>query len=655
MWGLVRSAQAEHPGRLVLADLDDAPASAQALAGWLAGGEPQFALREGAAYLPRLGWTNPPELPATRPGWRLDVTTRGTLEAVGAIPSTAADQPLEAGQVRVEVRAAGLNFRDALIGLGMYPGDALMGTEAAGVISETGPGVTGVAVGDAVLGAFSGALGPVAVTDRRLVAPIPAGWSFEQAAGVPVVFLTAYYGLVAMAEVRPGETVLVHAGAGGVGMAAVQLLTHLGAEVYCTASPVKWGVLRELGLDDDHLASSRTLEFEERFHRATGGRGVDVVLNSLAGEFTDASLRLLAPGGRFIELGKTDVRDAAQVASEHPGISYRTLDLVSAGPERTGSLLAGLMKLFADGALHPLPTTTWDVGEVVDALRYLGQGHSTGKNVLTVPARVRQHGTVMITGGTGMLGGLVARHLVASYGIRRLVLLGRRGPTAVAAQLAADLAADGADVQVVAADAADRGALAAVLTQIPSAHPLTMVVHAAGVLADAAVETMTGDELDAVLAAKVDAAWNLHELTGGTNAWLVLFSSAVSVMGGAGQANYAAANAFLDALARYRTGRGLPGVSLAWGLWETPSGMTGHLTESDRARMRRHGVLPLTSGHGLALFDAGLGAGLPALAAMRLDQTALGAQDTEVPAVLADLVRTRARRVASTRSPASNC
>jgi polyketide synthase 12 len=179
-----------------------------------------------------------------------------------------------------------------------------------------------------------------------------------------------------------------------------------------------------------------------------------------------------------------------------------------------------------------------------------------------------------------------------------------------------------------------------------------MAVHAVGVLADAPVEAMTPGQLDEVLAAKVDAAWNLHELTERSGAWLVLFSSAAGVIGSLGQANYAAANAFLDALAQYRRARGRPGVSLAWGLWEAPSGLTGHLAQSDRARMRRHGVLPLTPGQGLALFDAGLASGRPALAPVRLDLTALRAPEAAVPAVLtdlvrADLVRAPARRAAS--------
>ncbi|MEH1102966.1 zinc-binding dehydrogenase, partial [Micromonospora sp. CPCC 205561] len=223
---------------------------------------------------------------------------------------------LDAGQVRIAVRAAGVNFRDVLIGLGMYPDPAaVMGSEGAGVVVEVGPGVTDLAPGDRVMGMFELAFGPLAVAHRERVARMPAGWSFTQAASVPLVFLTAYYALRDLAGLRAGESVLIHNGAGGVGMAAIQLAHHLGATVHATASPRKWGVLRGLGVAEERIASSRTTEFEQVFGTATGGAGMDVVLDALAGEFVDASLRLLPRGGRFVEMGKADLRDPDAVAA----------------------------------------------------------------------------------------------------------------------------------------------------------------------------------------------------------------------------------------------------------------------------------------------------------------------------------------------------
>ncbi|MFE5533748.1 SDR family NAD(P)-dependent oxidoreductase, partial [Embleya sp. NPDC056538] len=311
-WGLVRSAQHEHPGRFLVIDLDpdaddDAADPVEVARTALAARETQVAVRSGAVLAPRLvradgdGTLTPPV-----DAWRLDAISRRTLGDLTPVPAPEALEPLGSGQLRIAVRAAGLNFRDVLIALGVYPGaGASMGGESAGVVTEVGPGVSEFVVGDRVFGMFPKALGSHAVADHRTVARIPAEWSWERAASVPVVFLTAYHGLSALGRLRAGESVLIHAGTGGVGMAAVQVARHLGAEVFATASRGKWDVLRSLGLDDAHIGDSRTLDFATRFRAATNGRGVDVVLNSLAGEFVDASLGLLRDGGRFVEMGKT--------------------------------------------------------------------------------------------------------------------------------------------------------------------------------------------------------------------------------------------------------------------------------------------------------------------------------------------------------------
>ncbi|MFE3498148.1 polyketide synthase dehydratase domain-containing protein, partial [Streptomyces sp. NPDC059175] len=307
VWGLVRSARSEHPDRFTLVDLDGSSESLAALPAALACDEPELAVRSGRVYVPRLMKHVRPDglpVPEESPAWSLDVVEKGTLANLHLTESRTAQAELGLGQVRIAVRAAGLNFRDVLNALGMYPGEAVaLGIEGAGVVTEVGPGVSGIAPGDRVMGLFTQSFGPVAVADRRLLVRVPEGWSFAQAASVPVVFLTAFYALVDLGGVRAGESVLVHAAAGGVGMAAVQLARHLGAEVFGTASPGKWGVLRGLGLDDARIASSRELDFEGSFLEATGGRGVDVVLDSLAREFVDASLRLLPRGGRFLEMG----------------------------------------------------------------------------------------------------------------------------------------------------------------------------------------------------------------------------------------------------------------------------------------------------------------------------------------------------------------
>ena len=654
VWGLVGSVQAESPGQVVLADVDADldEASLGLIQAGIALGEPRFAVRRQGLRVPRM--VRAPQsraltVPRGSAGWRLNVAERGTVENLTLAEADDQWRPLAAGEVRVGVRAAGVNFLDVFVALGLGPGEGRnLGVEAAGVVTETGPGVSSLAVGDAVMGGVfpGGAFGPVVVTDQRMLTRIPDGWSFAEAATVPVTFLTAYYGLVDLAGLRAGESVLIHAAAGGVGMAAVQIARHLGAEVYATASPGKWDVLAAAGLDPMHIASSRTLDFEQAFRDATGGRGVDVVLDCLRGDFVDASLRLLAPGGRFVEMGKTDIRDPQQVAAAHPGISYQAFDVLVVDPDRIAEMLAELGELFAQGILAPLPRAVWDVRRAREALRFMSQARHTGKIVLTIPRPLDADGTVLVTGGTGALGGLLARHLVTAYGVRHLVLASRQGiDGAGAAGLAGDLADLGAQVTVAACDAGDRRALQQLLTTIPAQHPLTGVVHAAGVLDDGVVGSLTPRRVDAVLAPKADGAWHLHELTQDLDLPLfVLFSSVAGTLGGPGQGNYAAASSFLDALARFRTARGLSALSLAWGLWEQASEMVG---QANAERMARQGVRGLSAAEGLSLFDAAMASGEPVLVPARLDAAAVRRWAGTVPPLLAGLMQEPVRPAAT--------
>ncbi|SEL82603.1 type I polyketide synthase [Streptacidiphilus jiangxiensis] len=631
VWGLVRTAQAEHPGRLLLADVDGTQESDEALTTALDRGDAQFALRAGEVLLPVLARPRAGDtlaLPDGTGAWRLDTERPGSLDSLALLPAPEAERSLGPGEVRLALRAAGLNFRDVLIALGLYPGGALIGAEAAGVVLETGPGVTALRPGDRVFGLVQGTLGPVAVTDHRLLAPIPAGWGWAEAAGVPVAFLTARYGLFELARLQPGERVLVHAAAGGVGQAAVQLAHRAGAEVLATAGPGKWPVLRGLGVAPRRIASSRTLDFETAFRDAgpdgQAGTGVDVVLNSLAREFTDASLRLLGDGGRFVELGKTDLRDAAQVAADHPGVRYQAFDLFDVDPDLVKSMFVDLLTGFADGSLRPLPVTAQDIRHAPTALRRFSQAKHTGKLVVTLPQPpAAEDGTVLLTGGTGALGALVARRLVERHGVRRLLLAGRQGPAAPgAAQLLADLVALGAHAEAVACDVADGDAVARLVAGIAPEHPLTAVVHLAGVLDDAPLEALTPQRLHAVAAPKSTAAWHLHRATAGLDLRaFVLFSSAVGLLGNPGQANYAAANAELDGLAQHRRVRGLPGISLAWGHWAQAGGLAAELDDTQTARLGATGLAPMTDEQALALFDAAWTAPESLLATAVLDPT----------------------------------
>ncbi|WP_156758552.1 type I polyketide synthase, partial [Actinokineospora pegani] len=592
VWGLVSSAETENPGRFLLVDVDGEVAVPEA-------DEPRLAHRAGTWWAPRMARAGSPidgvDLVAGG-RWRLAVPKPGTADALVVVPAEVAE--LGPGQVRVETRAIGWNFRDVLTVLGMYPDpSAVVGIEGAGVVTEVGAGVD-LAVGDRVMGLLPAA--GESCVDARLVAPVPAGWSWAQGAATPIVFLTAWYGLRDLGGLRAGERVLIHAGTGGVGMAAIQLAQHLGAEVFATAHPSKWHLLRDMGLDDDHIASSRTAEFGEKFS------GIHVVLNSLAGALIDASVRTLVEGGRFIEMGKTDLRDGL------PGVSYQAFDLFDAGEDRIREMFSELL-----GFIRPLPVRAWDVRRGRDAVRFMAQAKHTGKVVLTVPRAWTPGGTVLVTGASGGIGSLLVDHL-AEQGFDVLPV------------------SRGAGVDVT-----DKASLAKAI----EGRELTAVVHAAGVLDDGTLGSLTPERLDAVLAPKVTGARNLHELTKDMDlAGFVLFSSTSGIWGAAGQANYAAANVALDALAADRRAAGLPAVSLAWGGWDT-----GMATGNSRAAAGPLGLI--TPDFGVALFDAAVRSDralvVPAsirLAALRKE---IGA---DVPALWRDLVRPAQRTAAAATS-----
>jgi polyketide synthase 12 len=615
-WGMVRSAQAEHPGQFVLLDLDPAPETpsadtgtdvARMLAAVSRGDDPQWAVRGGRLLVGRLHRADGQALRVRGLGqgsaWRLAPLGSGELDAVGVVPCPEVMAPLAPEQVRVRVRAAGVNFHDVVVGLGMLPAEDGFGTEGAGEVLQVGEGVRGLRPGDRVMGMFEGSFGPTAIADHRTLVRMPADWSFEAAASVPTVFLTAYYALADIAGIRAGQRVLIHAATGGVGQAALQLARLWGAEVFATASPAKHQDLRRLGVPDDHIAGSRTTDFADRFLSVTNGEGMDITLGSLAGEMVDATLRVLPRGGHYLEMGRTDLRDPEQVGAGHPGVRYRTILPSEAGPERIGKILTEILELFRQGELRPLPLTVWDLADARQALRHLSQARHLGKNVLRVPTPVDPEGTVLITGGTGTLGGLVARDLAANGQAKHLLLLSRSGPGAPEAErLRADVERHGATCTITTCDVSDRAALAAAIDGIPAAHPLTAVVHAAGIVRDATLTTQAAADLHPVLATKIDAALHLQDLTAGHRIGaFILFSAGSGLLGGPGQANYAAANSFLDALATYLNGRHRPATSIAWGRWAEASGMTAHLSEQQLARVHRQGINALSTPDALRL------------------------------------------------------
>lgn len=630
LWGMMRTARNEHPELMLRCiDVGEDPSDITALALALGmDGEPECALRDGQVLSPRLARANEARgLVIPKEGmWRLEIAAKGRLDEPLTLQSIT-EEPLAVGEIRATVKATGVNFLDVLNALGMVEIPAF-GLEFAGVVRDIGTDVKGLSVGDRVLGLARGSFASDIVMDARQVVRIPDNLSFEEAATIPMAFLTAWYGLHVLGKIQPKEKVLIHSAAGGVGMAAVQLAQLHGAEVYGTASEPKWSALRELGLDDDHIASSRNLDFVDHFSKTVPTRGFDVVLNSLAQEFIDASLALLGNGGRFLELGKIDVREQSWIGAHYPGVTYRVYNLPEAGPDLIQEMLLSLSHLFASGKLKPLPRRTFPMKGASDALRFMAQARHVGKIVL-IPAQqqnpLQTDGAVLITGGVGGLGKYIAKWLVTEHGVKDLMLTSRRGlETPQAETFVNELTELCATATVVTCDVSDLDGLTEMMTNFTPERPLRGVVHTAGVLDDGVLTALTPARIDSVFSPKLDGAWNLHTLTQDLELdFFVVYSSIAGIMGAPGQANYAAANAFLDALAHHRRAKGLPASSVAWGSWDGKQGMHSALSESDQTRMSRQGFDSITPEEGLELFDAAVTSGRPLTVASAFNLTRL--------------------------------
>lgn len=584
LWGLARVASVELTDidcRVVDLEPGPASASAAALLGELVrGGDavPRVALRGGARFAPALTRYRARNDAAVPADARLSLAAdAGTLESLRWEATTF--RAPEADEVRVQVLATGVNFRDVLLALGMYPGaDGVLGAECVGIVEAVGRDVTAFQRGDRVFGFAPGSMATSVVVPAAFLAIVPDALSDTQAAALPVAFLTAMLGLYRTAGITRGTKVLVHAAAGGVGLAAVQLVQRVGGEVFATAgSPAKRAYLRSIGVR--HVFDSRSVSFADEVMAATDGRGVDVVLNSLAGEFITASVRTVATGGWLLELGKRDIWTPAQMASARPDVKYRAYDLGGEALADRGLLppmLAELCAWIADGSLRPLPTRTFEFAAVSEAMRFMAQARHIGKLVLRAPARpaktdgsvVHANATYLITGGTGAVGVRTARWLVTA-GARSIVLTGRRAPGAESAAIIEACRAAGAEVHVRAVDASDEGAMSALLREIDAdMPPLRGVVHAAGVVDDGVLVNHTWERWRAVLQGKARGARILDGLTQHRSLdFFIMYAAAGLHLGPLGQGPYAAANAELEALASMRRDHGLPALSIAWGQW----------------------------------------------------------------------------------------
>ena len=624
LWGFARVAAIEAPDatcRIIDLDpaADNSTQAAEVLSEVLSKtDENQVAYREGERYVARLVETGEITSPLSEAGaltipdsanYRLRIRTAGSFDGLYYEPFSVPATP--EGKVEIEVYATGLNFSDVLKAMGLYPGitDAIvpLGIECAGIVRAVGPGVTRFKVGDEVMGVAPYSFASRTVTADYALVSKPQNIDFHEAATIPITFLTAYYALVRLAQLQQGERVLIHAGAGGVGLAAIQIAKHIGAEIFATAgSEEKREFIRSLGVP--HVMSSRTLDFADEIREITDRQGVDVVLNSLPGDFIDKSLESLNAYGRFLEIGKTDIYSNTKIGllPFQDNLSYFAIDLdrmLRQRGEYIRDMFLELMAHFAAGHYRPLPFTQFSTKDTVNAFRYMAQRKNIGKIVVDMqtasgreqPAAekiVREDATYVITGGLGALGLQVAGRLIDD-GAKFVALLGRRVPSDDAQRAIDRLTSSGAQVLPIQGDVADMASLRGALQQIPSSYPpVRGIIHAAGVLADGMMFDMELPQWYKPLAPKIDGTWNLHAVTRDMPLdFFVMFSSVACVLGSPGQSNYAAGNSFLDEMVAYRQGLGLPATSINWGPW-ADSGMAAEAGRDSQLSGRGMRLLP---------------------------------------------------------------
>ncbi|PXW29589.1 type I polyketide synthase [Paraburkholderia caballeronis] len=660
LWGLGRVLANEHP-ELGCRLIDVHPACPErfaALAHELlaSDGEEDVLLSSQGRFVPRMltvaeALARAPEgAGALPPASMLAFAAPGSLRNLEwfALP----ERELGPDEIEIEPVATGLNFRDVMYAMGLLSDEAVesgfagatIGMELSGRVVRTGRDVSGFVPGDAVLGFAPASFATRVRTCVAAIAHKPGRLTFEEAATIPTTFFTAYYALFELARLRHGERVLVHGGAGGVGIAAIQLARHFGAEVFATAgSREKREFVRLLGAD--HVLDSRSLAFADDIRALTGGTGVDVVVNSLAGEAMVRSIDTLRPFGRFIELGKRDFYENSFIGLRpfRNNISYFGIDadqLMGALPELTARLFGEVMQLFESGVLHPLPYRAFPAARVEEAFRYMQQARQIGKVLVTyqagIPApshdtllraewRLDPLGTYLVVGGTGGLGFATTRRFV-ERGAMHLTLASRGGslPEAMQAEVGRWREERGVRVDVVTCDVTDAAAVGRLIGGIEArGMPLKGIVHSAMQIDDSLVRNLDDDRFAAVLAPKVAGAWNLHRATRGCALdFFVVYSSATTFLGNPGQASYVAANSFLEALVEQRRAAGLPGTFMAWGPLDDVGFLARH-AQTREALQARIGGASITSAEALAALERVLLDGRAGEAVVRLDWQAI--------------------------------
>jgi phthiocerol/phenolphthiocerol synthesis type-I polyketide synthase C len=537
---------------------------------------------------------------------------------------------LKPTEIEISPHASGLNFRDVMYAMGLLSDEALengfagpnLGMELSGIVTSVGSDIDAFTVGDAVMGFAPACFSSAVTTETTAISHKPPRWTHEEAATISTTFFTVYYALHYLARLQPGEKILIHGAAGGVGIAAIQFARYLGAEIFATAgSEEKRTFARLMGAD--YVMDSRSLAFADEILSITRGEGIDVVLNSISGEAINRNFTVLKSFGRFLELGKRDFYENSKIGLRpfRNNISYFGIDadqLLIERPDLAAQLFREMMELFQEGVLRPLPHRVFPARRVEDAFRYMQESRQIGKVVISFEEgfpnsvgddfadhlTLSDNGSYLVSGGLSGFGLKTAQWLV-SKGARSLVLLGRRGAATDESEATLEkMRSSGVNVRAMACDVTDRSSLGAVFADIEqNLFPLKGVIHAATVFDDGLIRNLDRDRFQKVLGPKILGAWHLHELTQEMKLdFFVMYSSATTHFGNPGQANYIAANYYLEALANYRRQKGLPGSCVAWGAI-SDVGFLARNESVKEALLSRFGGAPLTSDQALEMLE----------------------------------------------------
>ncbi|KAM0165973.1 hypothetical protein ACHAQE_002074 [Botrytis cinerea] len=553
----------------------------------------------------------------------LSIRSPGLLDSLRFIEDAIYPTPLAPGEIEIKVEATGVNFRDCLTALGQMD-TKVFGIECAGVVTRVTEG-SGFLIGDHVLCAFVNTYRSYARGSSKFAAKIPEGMSFAEASALPVVFMTAWHTLHDIANLQAGETVLIHAGAGGTGQAAIQVAQLLGAEVYTTvgSKEKKELLMKHYNIPGDRILYSRNTSFAQGIKNLTNNRGVDVVLNSLSGDMLLASWDCVAPFGRFIEIGKQDILSRSnlpmgQFSQPKTFSSIDLLPLAQKRPDIAKRALQTVVKLIDEKKLHvPQPFNIYGISEIEKVLRLFQSGRNLGKMAIELrnndsvqailPRKAdyefEKNATYLIAGGLGGLGRTIALWMV-SRGARHLILLGRSGISSEAAiSLVKKLESMGVQVDAQPCDISNRTSLQKTLDRCHlSMPPIKGCIAGAMMLRDHILEDTTTEDWNLSLNAKVQGSWNLHTMLPQDLEFFICLSSTCGVLGGLAAASYAAGNSYLDALAQFRVQSGLKAVSLVLG-WMKSAGVVAENAALEGIVRMSGSLRPISQTEFYALLD----------------------------------------------------